>query len=63
MKTDNCGHSQIIAIVNTIMYGIKVPNIVETNAQSDHLAGIQKKDHCGVVRGNPGQPLTLGIRP
>jgi type I restriction enzyme M protein len=43
----------VIAIMNMILHGIEVPNIVHANSLSENLADIQDNERCDVVFANP----------
>ena len=43
----------VIAIMNLILHGIEVPNIIHANSLSENLADIQEKERCDVVFANP----------
>jgi type I restriction enzyme M protein len=43
----------VIAIMNMILHGIEVPNIIHTNTLTENLADIQNKDRYDVVLANP----------
>ena len=43
----------VIAIMNMILHGIEIPNIVHTNRLTENLADIQDKDRFDVVLANP----------
>ena len=43
----------IIGIMNMILHGIEVPNIVHTNRLTENLADIQEKDQFDVILANP----------
>jgi type I restriction enzyme M protein len=43
----------VIAIMNMILHGIEVPNIIHTNTLSENLADIQDKNRYDVVLANP----------
>jgi len=43
----------IIGIMNMILHGIEVPNIIHTNTLSENLADIQEKDRFDIILANP----------
>jgi len=43
----------VIAIMNMILHGIEVPNILHTNTLTENLADIQEKDRYEIVLANP----------
>jgi type I restriction enzyme M protein len=43
----------VIAIMNMILHGIEVPDIVHTNTLTENLADIQEKDRVEVIMANP----------
>jgi len=43
----------VIAIMNMILHGIEVPNIIHTNTLTENLSDIQDKDRFDIVLANP----------
>ena len=43
----------ILGIMNMILHGIKVPNIIKTNTLAEDIQGIQAKDRHNIILANP----------
>ena len=47
------GLAYIIGIMNMILHGIEVPNIIQTNTLTEDIQGIREKDRHDVIMANP----------
>ena len=47
------GLAYIIGIMNMILHGIEVPNIIQTNTLTEDIQGIQEKNRYDVILANP----------
>ena len=43
----------VIAIMNMILHGIDIPNIIHANTLADNLADVQEKDRYDIILANP----------
>lgn len=43
----------VIAIMNMILHGVEIPNILHTNTLADSLADVQEKDRYDIILANP----------